>query len=43
MPAMGLGMEKADPQILDRPPHDIKRGIFTNEGTSVQALEVGVD
>lgn len=30
-PDMGLGMEVAAPDILDRPPQDLKRGIFTLE------------
>jgi magnesium-transporting ATPase (P-type) len=31
MPDMGLGLEAAAPDILDRPPQSLKRGIFTNE------------
>jgi P-type Na+/K+ transporter len=30
-PDMGLGMEIAAPDILDRPPQDLKRGVFTIE------------
>lgn len=29
--AMGLGMENAAPDIMDRPPHDANRGVFTTE------------
>merc|ERR1712000_745789 len=28
---MGLGMEVASPDILSRPPQDLKRGVFTLE------------
>ena len=31
LPDMGLGLEAAAPDILNRPPQDLKRGIFTNE------------
>ncbi|KAJ9604825.1 P-type ATPase [Cladophialophora chaetospira] len=31
MPDMGLGMEVASPDILERPPQDLKRGVFTLE------------
>ncbi|KAK5478902.1 P-type ATPase [Exophiala xenobiotica] len=31
MPDMGLGMEVAAPDILSRPPQDLKRGVFTLE------------
>jgi len=31
MPDMGLGMEVASPDILSRPPQDLKRGVFTLE------------
>lgn len=31
LPDMGLGLEVAAPDILQRPPQDLKRGIFTNE------------
>ncbi|KAF2728039.1 potassium/sodium efflux P-type ATPase [Polyplosphaeria fusca] len=31
MPDMGLGMEVAVPDIMDRPPHDIKTGVFNME------------
>lgn len=30
-PAMGLGLEKAVPDLMDRPPNDSKHGIFTWE------------
>lgn len=30
-PAMGLGLEKASPDLMDRPPNDLKTGIFTWE------------
>lgn len=30
-PAMGLGLEKAAPDLMDRPPNDSKSGIFTWE------------
>jgi P-type Na+/K+ transporter len=30
-PAMGLGMEPAAPDVMSRPPHNIKVGIFTLE------------
>lgn len=30
-PAMGLGMEPAAPDVMSRPPHDSKIGIFTLE------------
>ena len=30
-PAMGLGMEVAAPDIMDRPPHDANVGVFTKE------------
>ncbi|CCE61476.1 hypothetical protein TPHA_0A04000 [Tetrapisispora phaffii CBS 4417] len=30
-PAMGLGLEKAAPDLMDRPPNDSKHGIFTWE------------
>jgi len=30
-PAMGLGMEPAAPDVMSRPPHDSKVGIFTLE------------
>lgn len=30
-PSMGLGMEKAVPEIMSRPPHDLKSGVFTWE------------
>ncbi|CCF55545.1 hypothetical protein KAFR_0A01060 [Kazachstania africana CBS 2517] len=30
-PAMGLGLEKAAPDLMDRPPNDSKAGIFTWE------------
>jgi Na+-exporting ATPase len=35
-PAMGLGMCKAAPDIMQHPPHDANRGIFTN-GTHLLA------
>ena len=31
LPDMGLGLEKASADILQRPPQDLSRGIFTNE------------
>lgn len=31
MPDMGLGMEVASPDILGRPPQDLRRGVFTLE------------
>ncbi|KIX03336.1 potassium/sodium efflux P-type ATPase, fungal-type [Rhinocladiella mackenziei CBS 650.93] len=31
LPDMGLGLEVAAPDILQRPPQNLKRGIFTNE------------
>jgi magnesium-transporting ATPase (P-type) len=31
MPDMGLGMEVAASDIMDRPPHDLKTGIFSWE------------
>lgn len=31
LPDMGLGLERAAPDILERPPQNLKRGIFTNE------------
>lgn len=31
LPDMGLGLEIAAPDILSRPPQNLKRGIFTNE------------
>merc|ERR1712093_471896 len=31
LPDMGLGLERAAPDILNRPPQNLKRGIFTNE------------
>ncbi|KAK7709810.1 P-type ATPase [Diaporthe eres] len=31
MPDMGLGMEVAVPDIMSRPPHDLKTGVFTTE------------
>lgn len=31
LPDMGLGLEIAAPDILNRPPQNLKRGIFTNE------------
>lgn len=31
MPDMGLGMEVAVPDIMDRPPHDLKTGVFNVE------------
>lgn len=31
MPDMGLGMEQAVPDIMDRPPHDLKTGVFSIE------------
>lgn len=31
LPDMGLGLEVAAPDILERPPQNLKRGIFTNE------------
>ncbi|KAK6360009.1 Na+ ATPase [Orbilia brochopaga] len=31
MPDMGLGFEIAAPDILERPPHNLKRGVFTLE------------
>jgi potassium/sodium efflux P-type ATPase len=31
MPDMGLGMEVAVPDIMDRPPHDLKTGVFNTE------------
>ncbi|KIX08336.1 potassium/sodium efflux P-type ATPase, fungal-type [Rhinocladiella mackenziei CBS 650.93] len=31
MPDMGLGMEVASPDILERPPQNLKRGVFTLE------------
>ncbi|KAF2260358.1 potassium/sodium eff [Lojkania enalia] len=31
MPDMGLGMEVAVPDIMDRPPHDLKTGVFDTE------------
>lgn len=31
MPDMGLGMEVAVPDIMDRPPHDLKTGVFNIE------------
>lgn len=31
MPDMGLGFEAAAPDIMDRPPQSLKRGVFTNE------------
>ena len=31
MPDMGLGMEVAVPDIMDRPPHDLKTGVFNME------------
>lgn len=31
LPDMGLGLEVAAPDILHRPPQDLKRGIFTTE------------
>ncbi|KAI1852126.1 hypothetical protein JX265_013097 [Neoarthrinium moseri] len=31
LPDMGLGLEQAAPDILDRPPQNLKRGIFTTE------------
>ncbi|ORY83651.1 putative sodium P-type ATPase [Protomyces lactucae-debilis] len=30
-PAMGLGMEEATPDVMDREPHDTKTGVFTWE------------
>lgn len=30
-PAMGLGMEKAAADVLQRPPHSVKIGVFTME------------
>lgn len=30
-PAMGLGMERAAPDVMTRPPHDARRGAFTTE------------
>jgi len=30
-PAFGLGREKASPDIMRKPPHDKKRGVFTNQ------------
>lgn len=30
-PDMGLGLEQAAPDILERPPQDLRRGIFTTE------------
>ncbi|EXJ56842.1 hypothetical protein A1O7_07186 [Cladophialophora yegresii CBS 114405] len=30
-PAFGLGREKASPDVMERPPHDNKRGVFTLE------------
>ncbi|KAJ4349576.1 P-type ATPase [Didymosphaeria variabile] len=31
MPDMGLGMEVAEPNIMSRPPHDLKTGVFNTE------------
>ncbi|KAH9214633.1 sodium transport atpase, partial [Leptodontidium sp. 2 PMI_412] len=31
MPDMGLGMEVAAPDIMSRPPHNLKQGVFTME------------
>jgi magnesium-transporting ATPase (P-type) len=31
MPDMGLGMEVAVPDIMSRPPHDLKTGVFATE------------
>ncbi|KAF1984984.1 calcium-transporting ATPase [Aulographum hederae CBS 113979] len=31
LPDMGLGMEVAAPDIMDRPPHDLRTGIFSTE------------
>ncbi|KAF1980268.1 calcium-transporting ATPase [Bimuria novae-zelandiae CBS 107.79] len=31
MPDMGLGMEVAEPNIMSRPPHDLKTGVFNLE------------
>ncbi|KAG8936773.1 hypothetical protein FRC02_011352 [Tulasnella sp. 418] len=31
LPDMGLGMLDATPDVMTRPPHDRKRGVFTNE------------
>ncbi|KIW22909.1 potassium/sodium efflux P-type ATPase, fungal-type [Cladophialophora immunda] len=30
-PAFGLGREKASPDVMERPPHDTKKGVFTWE------------
>ena len=30
-PAFGLGREKASPEVMERPPHDNKKGVFTWE------------
>ncbi|KAK3943276.1 hypothetical protein QBC46DRAFT_351651 [Diplogelasinospora grovesii] len=30
-PAFGLGREKASPEVMLKPPHDKKRGVFTNQ------------
>lgn len=31
LPDMGLGFEVAAPDVMKRPPHDLKRGVFTTE------------
>lgn len=31
LPAMGLGMEPPAPDVMSRPPHNVKVGIFTLE------------
>jgi potassium/sodium efflux P-type ATPase len=30
-PAFGLGREKASPEVMRKPPHDKRRGVFTNQ------------
>lgn len=41
MPDMGLGMEVAAPDILERPPQSLKRGVFTME-VMVDMLAYGI-